>query len=66
MTSHRPNRPQLPIDATLEKLLRCRESQVDAQAVDVFVTLVSRKGLQDSTKLSNRLCRMRLRRRYLP
>ncbi len=46
MTSHRPYRPQLPIDATLEELIRCRESQFDAQAVDVFVSLVNRKGLQ--------------------
>lgn len=46
MTSHRPYRPQLPIDATLEELLRCRESQFDARAVDVFVSLVNRTGLQ--------------------
>ncbi|HZI27722.1 MAG TPA: HD domain-containing phosphohydrolase [Gemmatimonadaceae bacterium] len=46
MTSHRPYRPQLPIDATLEELLRCRETQFDARAVDAFVGLVKRTNLQ--------------------
>jgi putative two-component system response regulator len=46
MTSHRPYRPQLPIGATLEELLRCRGSQFDARAVDAFVGLVKRTNLQ--------------------
>jgi putative two-component system response regulator len=46
MTSHRPYRPQLPIDATLEELLRCRGSQFDARAVDAFVSLANRTNLQ--------------------
>ena len=46
MTSHRPYRPQLPIDATFEELIRCRGSQFDAKAVDAFVTLVNRRTLQ--------------------
>jgi putative two-component system response regulator len=46
MTSHRPYRPQLPIDATLEELLRCRGTQFDARAVDAFVGLVKRTNLQ--------------------
>lgn len=47
MTSHRPYRPQLPIDATLDELIRCRNTQFDPKAVDAFVTLVSRTGLQN-------------------
>ena len=47
MTSHRPYRPQLPIDATLDELIRCRETQFDPKAVDAFVGLVSRTGLQN-------------------
>jgi putative two-component system response regulator len=46
MTSHRPYRPQLPIDATVEELLRCRGTQFDARAVDAFVSLVKRTHLQ--------------------
>jgi putative two-component system response regulator len=46
MTSHRPYRPQLPIESTVEELVRCRESQFDARAVDAFVSLVNRTGLQ--------------------
>ena len=46
MTSHRPYRPQLPIDATLQELLRCRGTQFDARAVDAFVSLVKRTNLQ--------------------
>jgi response regulator RpfG family c-di-GMP phosphodiesterase len=46
MTSHRPYRPQLPIGATLEELLRCRGTQFDARAVDAFVGLVKRTNLQ--------------------
>ena len=46
MTSHRPYRPQLPIDSTLEELLRCRGTQFDPKAVDAFVTLITRTGLQ--------------------
>jgi len=45
MTSHRPYRPQLPLDATLEELHRCRGTQFDARAVDAFVALVNRTGL---------------------
>lgn len=45
MTSHRPYRPQLPTEATLEELLRCRGSQFDPEAVDAFITLVTRDGL---------------------
>ena len=44
MTSHRPYRPQLPIDATLEELIRCRGTQFDPKAVDAFVTLVHRSS----------------------
>ena len=46
MTSHRPYRPQLPVDATVEELIRCRDSQFDARVVNAFVALVSRKGVQ--------------------
>jgi response regulator RpfG family c-di-GMP phosphodiesterase len=46
MTSHRPYRPQLPIDATIEELIRCRGSQFDSRAVDAFVALVRRQSLQ--------------------
>lgn len=46
MTSHRPYRPQLPIDVTLDELIRCRETQFDPKAVDAFVALVTRTGLQ--------------------
>jgi putative two-component system response regulator len=47
MTSHRPYRPQLPIDATLDELIRCRGTQFDPKTVDAFVTLTSRTGLQN-------------------
>jgi putative two-component system response regulator len=47
MTSHRPYRPQLPTEATLEELLRCRGTQFDPRAVDAFVTLVTRDGLDE-------------------
>lgn len=46
MTSHRPYRPQLPMDATIDELLRCRGSQFDARAVDAFVDLARRTNLQ--------------------
>jgi response regulator RpfG family c-di-GMP phosphodiesterase len=46
MTSHRPYRPQLPVEATIEELLRCRETQFDTRAVDAFVTLARRTNLQ--------------------
>jgi response regulator RpfG family c-di-GMP phosphodiesterase len=45
MTSHRPYRPQLPIESTLEELLRCRGAQFDARAVDAFVALIGRNEL---------------------
>jgi HD-GYP domain-containing protein (c-di-GMP phosphodiesterase class II) len=47
MTSHRPYRPQLPIDATIEELLRCRGTQFDPRAVDAFAALITRTGLQN-------------------
>ncbi|HEX6315557.1 MAG TPA: HD domain-containing phosphohydrolase, partial [Gemmatimonadaceae bacterium] len=46
MTSHRPYRPQLPIDETLEELVRCSGTQFDPRAVGAFVTMVRREGLK--------------------
>jgi putative two-component system response regulator len=46
MTSHRPYRPQLPIADTLDELLRCRGTQFDPRAVDAFVALIQREGIE--------------------
>jgi len=45
MTSHRPYRPPLPIETTVEEILRYRGKQFDAQAADAFVALVNRGEL---------------------
>lgn len=42
MTSERPYRPSVPIEATLQELQRCRATQLDPDAVDALVTVISR------------------------
>jgi putative two-component system response regulator len=46
MTSHRPYRPQLSTEVTIEELLRCRGNQFDPRAVDAFVALNERGEVQ--------------------
>ena len=45
MTSHRPYRPPLPIEITVEEILRYRGKQFDARAAEAFVALVDRGDL---------------------
>jgi len=45
MTSHRPYRPQLPIAATIEEIIRLRGTQFDPGPVEAFVSLVSRGSI---------------------
>jgi response regulator RpfG family c-di-GMP phosphodiesterase len=46
MTSQRPYRPGLPLEATVEELYRCRGAQFDPQAVEAFVALIGRGEIQ--------------------
>jgi response regulator RpfG family c-di-GMP phosphodiesterase len=46
MTSRRPYRPGVPLDATVAELKRCRSTQFDSRVVDAFVALVGRGEIQ--------------------
>jgi response regulator RpfG family c-di-GMP phosphodiesterase len=46
MTSHRPYRPQLSTEATVDEIIGYRGTQFDARAVDAFVAVVGRGELQ--------------------
>jgi cyclic di-GMP phosphodiesterase len=48
MTSHRPYRPPLPLNVTIEEILRCRGKQFDTDAADAFAALVARGELWGS------------------
>lgn len=45
MTSHRPYRPPLPLDVTVQEIIRYRGKQFDARAADAFAALVRRGEL---------------------
>jgi HD-GYP domain-containing protein (c-di-GMP phosphodiesterase class II) len=45
MTSHRPYRPPLPLETTVEEILRYRGKQFDTRAAEAFVALVDRGDL---------------------
>src|SRR5688500_5364908 len=45
MTSHRPYRPPLPLETTVEEILRYRGKQFDARAAEAFVAMVDRGDL---------------------
>jgi cyclic di-GMP phosphodiesterase len=45
MTSHRPYRPPLPLDVTVDEILRYRGKQFDTRAADAFGALVERGEL---------------------
>lgn len=42
MTSERPYRPSVPVEETLQELQRCRETQLDPDAVDALISVMSR------------------------
>jgi PAS domain S-box-containing protein len=44
MSSHRPYRPSLGIDAALDEILACRGKQFDPEVVDACVSLFREKG----------------------
>jgi len=46
MTSRRPYRPGVPLDATVAELRRCRGTQFDPRVVNAFVALVGRGEIQ--------------------
>jgi len=46
MTSRRPYRPDLPVDATVRELQRCRGTQFDPQVVEAFTALIGRGEIQ--------------------
>lgn len=46
MTSRRPYRPGVPLDATVAELKRCRATQFDPRVVDAFVALIDRGEIQ--------------------
>lgn len=46
MTSRRPYRPGVPVDATLAELRRCRGTQFDPSIVDAFLRVAGRGEVQ--------------------
>jgi response regulator RpfG family c-di-GMP phosphodiesterase len=46
MTSRRPYRPSVPLDATLAELRRCRGKQFDSRVVNAFLALIDRGEIQ--------------------
>jgi response regulator RpfG family c-di-GMP phosphodiesterase len=52
MTSRRPYRPGVPLDATVKELQRCRGTQFDPDVVDAFVSIIGRGELDRMPEVS--------------
>jgi putative nucleotidyltransferase with HDIG domain len=42
MTTDRPYRKKMSLDASIEELIRCKKSQFDPKVVDIFITVLER------------------------
>ena len=49
MTSDRPYRKGMPVEAAIEELVKCSGTQFDPQVVDAFLSVL-RKGQEDLKK----------------